>query len=289
MKLIIDNANIDEIRSMYEFFPMDGVTCNPTILAKEKRPPYEVLKEIRDFIEEGELHVQVVSDLADNMVEEAYKIRKELGDDTFIKIPTTKEGLKAIRILAAAGIRVTATAIYTQMQAFLAAKAGALYVAPYINRIDNLGSDGVRTAKEIHDMFRNYKFKTEVLAASFKNSRQVISLCEYGIGATTISPISVNSRDESSNRPRCLGISPRTRRQKAARSGASAPGTTSWKPVILRRPWNCTACGAGSSPWERSDSANPRRTWSSCAPAATIPGPMRCCWTKTTAPSAIPS
>ena len=84
MKLIIDNANIDEIRSMYEYFPMDGVTCNPTILAKEKRPPYEVLKEIRDFIEEGELHVQVISDRADPMVEEAYKIRKELGDDTYI-------------------------------------------------------------------------------------------------------------------------------------------------------------------------------------------------------------
>ena len=76
MKLIIDNANIDDIRSMYEYFPMDGVTCNPTILAKEKRPPYEVLKEIRDFIEEGELHVQVLSDQADGMVEEAYKIRR---------------------------------------------------------------------------------------------------------------------------------------------------------------------------------------------------------------------
>lgn len=73
MKLIIDNANIDDIRSMYEYFPMDGVTCNPTILAKEKRPPYEVLKEIRDFIEEGELHVQVLSDKAEGMVEEAYK------------------------------------------------------------------------------------------------------------------------------------------------------------------------------------------------------------------------
>ena len=121
--------------------------------------------------------MQVLSDLADGMVEEAYKIRKELGDDTFIKIPTTKEGLKAIRILAAAGINVTATAIYTQMQAFLAAKAGAQYVAPYINRIDNLGSDGVRTAKEIHDMFRNYGFKTEVLAASFKNSQQGQELC----------------------------------------------------------------------------------------------------------------
>ena len=122
------------------------------------------------------------------MVEEAYRISKELGKDTYIKIPTNKEGLRAIRSLAASGFHVTATAIYTQMQAFLAAKAGASYVAPYINRIDNLGSDGVRTAREIHDMFRNYGFQTEVLAASFKNSRQVITLCEYGIGATTISP-----------------------------------------------------------------------------------------------------
>ncbi len=188
MKLIIDNANIDEIRYMYEFFPMDGVTCNPSILAKEKRNPYDVLKEIREYIEEGELHVQVVSTEADRMIDEAYRIQKELGAETYIKIPTDKEGLKAIRILAASGFNVTATAIYTQMQAFLAAKAGALYVAPYINRIDNLGSDGVQTAMEIHDMFRKYHFKTEVLAASFKNSRQVISLCRYGIGATTISP-----------------------------------------------------------------------------------------------------
>ena len=85
MKLIIDNANIDNIRSMYEFFPMDGVTCNPTILAKEKRNPYDVLKEIRDFIEDGELHVQVVSEDSDTMVEEAYRISKELGKDTYIK------------------------------------------------------------------------------------------------------------------------------------------------------------------------------------------------------------
>lgn len=187
MKLIIDGVNMDEIREMYEYYPMDGVTCNPSILAKEGKNPYKILKEIRDFIEDGELHVQVVSDMADDMVKEAYRILEELGQDTFVKIPTTKEGLKAIRILAAAGVNVTATAIYTPMQAFLAAKAGANYVAPYINRIDNLGSDGVRTAKEIHDMFDRYGFKAEVLAASFKNSRQVITLCEYGIEATTIS------------------------------------------------------------------------------------------------------
>lgn len=188
MKLIIDNANIDEIRQMYDFFPMDGVTCNPSILAKEKRPPYEVLKEIRDFIEDGELHVQVLSSEADAMVDEAYRIREVLGDDTYVKIPTTKEGLRAIRILAACGINVTATAIYTRMQAFLAAKAGATYAAPYINRIDNLGADGIRTAKEIHDIFKLNGLQTEVLAASFKNSQQFITLCEHGIGATTVSP-----------------------------------------------------------------------------------------------------
>lgn len=122
------------------------------------------------------------------MVEEAYKIRP--GSWAMIHLSRFRPPRKAEGYPYSGGSRdrVTATAIYTQMQAFLAAKSGAQYVAPYINRIDNLGSDGVRTAKEIHDMFRNYGFKTEVLAASFKNSRQVITLCEYGIGATTISP-----------------------------------------------------------------------------------------------------
>ena len=104
MKLIIDYANLEKIKEMYMYYPVDGVTTNPSILAKENRNPYEVLKEIREFIgNDGELHVQVISKIAEDMVEEADKIRQELGDNTYIKVPVTKEGLKAIKILAKKG------------------------------------------------------------------------------------------------------------------------------------------------------------------------------------------
>lgn len=189
MKFIIDDANIEAIKKIYEYYPVDGVTTNPSILAKCKRPPFEVLKEIRAFIgKEAELHVQAVALEAQGMVEDAYAIIKELGDTTYVKIPSIPEGFKAMKELKKEGIRITATAIYTPMQAYLAAKCGADYAAPYINRIDNMGYNGIQTAKNIHDIFKNNDLKTQVLAASFKNSQQVLELCEYGIGASTISP-----------------------------------------------------------------------------------------------------
>lgn len=189
MKLLIDDANINNIKELYSFYPIDGVTTNPSILSKNGRPPYEVLKEIREFIgNDAELHVQVVSEDAEQMIEEGKKIASVLGHNTFIKIPTVPEGVKAMRILAKEGYNITATAIYTVMQAFLAAKAGAKYVAPYVNRIDNLGADGVQTAREIHEVFKNNNLLTKVLAASFTNSQQVQSLCLSGIGAATLGP-----------------------------------------------------------------------------------------------------
>ena len=189
MKLIIDDAHIDQIKMIYEYYPVDGVTTNPTILAKSGRQPYEVLKEIREFIgAEAELHVQVVAQEAAGMVEDAHRIVEELGQGTFVKVPAVPEGFKAMKALHGEGMKLTATAIYTPMQAFLAAKAGAAYAAPYINRIDNMGYNGVKVAKDIHDIFRNNGLKTEVLASSFKNSQQLLELCEYGVGASTVSP-----------------------------------------------------------------------------------------------------
>ena len=189
MKLIIDDAHIDQIKKIYEFYPIDGVTTNPSILAKSGRNPYEVLKEIRAFIgSEAELHVQAVAKTAEGMVEDAHRIIIELGKNTYVKIPSVPEGFKAMKILTAEGITVTATAIYTPLQGFLAGKCGASYVAPYVNRIDNMGYNGIQVAKQIHDILKKNDLKTEVLAASFKNSQQVLELCEYGIGASTVAP-----------------------------------------------------------------------------------------------------
>ena len=188
MKLLIDDANIEKIKKLYDLYPIDGVTTNPSILAKSKRNPYEVLKEIREFIGDDELHAQVLSRTAKGMIEEAHKMAEILGKNTFIKVPSIPEGFKAMKALSKEGFKITATAIYTPMQAYLAAKSGADYAAPYVNRIDNLGANGIETTKMIQDIFCNNGFKTEILAASFKNSNQVQELCAYGVGASTVAP-----------------------------------------------------------------------------------------------------
>ncbi|SFW55171.1 fructose-6-phosphate aldolase [Selenomonas ruminantium] len=187
MKLLIDDANVEVIKKIYEYYPIDGVTTNPSILAKSGRPPYEVLKEIRRVIgQEAQLHVQVIARQAEGMVADAARIRSELGAGTYIKVPAIEEGFKAMKELAAQGANVTATAVYTPMQAYLAAKCGAKYAAPYVNRIDNMGYNGIQVAKEIHDIFKNNNYTTEILAASFKNSQQVLELCQYGASAATV-------------------------------------------------------------------------------------------------------
>lgn len=189
MKLLIDDARMNLIKNIYKYYPVDGVTTNPTILANSGRAPFEVLKEIREFIgKEADLHVQAVAGTTEGMIEDTHRIQSELGKNTYVKIPAIPEGFKAMQMVKAEGGNVTATAVYTPMQAYLAAKSGADYVAPYINRIDNMGFNGIEVAKEIQDIFNRNGYKTQILAASFKNSQQVLELCAYGIGASTVSP-----------------------------------------------------------------------------------------------------
>ena len=189
MKLIVDHADLDQIKEMFEYFPVSGVTTNPSIISRTGKDPYEVLKSIREFIgADAELHAQVISSDAEGMMAEAKVMRETVGGNFYVKIPTTKEGLKAIKNLKKEGFKVTATAVYTSIQAYLAAEAGADYVAPYLNRIDNLGYDGIQTACDIHDIFENNGYQTKVLAASFKNTQQVLELAKYGVGAATVAP-----------------------------------------------------------------------------------------------------
>lgn len=195
MKLCIDDANVEAIRRVYDLYPIDGVSTNPSILARTGRNPYEVLKEIRDIIGyDKELFVQAVSPDPDVMLKEAKRILKETGDKTLVKIPCVPQGFKAMKMLKAEGIRFIGTAIYTAMQGYMAAKCGAEYVAPYVNRIDNMGFDGVYVAKQIHDAIVNGGYEhSGLLAASFKNSQQVLELAEYGVKASTVAPDIIES------------------------------------------------------------------------------------------------
>lgn len=189
MKLFIDDANLSEIRRLCDLYPIDGVTTNPSILAKAGGDPVSVLREIRALLGPDKLiFAQAIPLDAAGMLRDAHAIVKLLGENTVVKLPSVPEGFKAMRLLAAEGIQTCGTVVYAPMQAYLAAKAGAAFVAPYVNRIDNLGYDGIQIVREIQDILTLHDLPCKVLAASFKNSQQVLSLCAYGIGSATCAP-----------------------------------------------------------------------------------------------------
>lgn len=199
MKLYIDSAVLSEIKRLYEYYPVDGVTTNPSILKAEGKNPYLVLEEIRKLIDGGDLFVQTVSLTADGIIKEAEGITERLGKTTCIKIPAFTEGIRAMKVLKSRGYNVAATAVYTPSQAMLAAKCGVDYIAPYVNRIDNLGYNGIEEVKRMEDIIENNGFNTKIVAASFKNSFQVIELVTYGVGAVTLSPLVFDSLLKDNN------------------------------------------------------------------------------------------
>lgn len=189
MQYIIDTARLDAIKKCAEFYPIDGVTTNPTIISKEHTGFTPLIRQIRDIIGPDKmLHIQTTETTAEMIVKEAVALQEAVGGDFYIKIPVSPEGLKATMILEKMGIKVTMTAIFTQQQALIAAKAGASYVAPYINRLDSIVSDGVHVVEEIVQMFRAHNMNTKVLAASFKNAEQIHKVAMVGGHAVTINP-----------------------------------------------------------------------------------------------------
>jgi fructose-6-phosphate aldolase 2 len=189
MLFLLDTANVREIARCFNLFPVAGVTTNPTLIAKEKRPFYDILMDIRNVIgEETMLHAQVLGADAETMVAEANQLRDRLGAGILPKIPVTPQGMKAIRILAASGFSVTATAIATPLQALVAARAGAAFTAPYVNRIDNIGGDGVGVVTNIARLFSVYGLATKILTASFKNVQQVQDVALAGAHTATLAP-----------------------------------------------------------------------------------------------------
>lgn len=188
MIYMLDTADLTAIKKAIDLYPVVGVTTNPSIIAKENRSLREILLDIRELIgPDRMLHAQVMGKDADTMLKEAKALRT-IDSQIIVKIPVTQQGIKAIKLIHAEGIRITATAILTPQQALMAAVAGAEFLAPYINRLDNICSDGVAVAAEIVQLIETYKLDAKVLAASFKNVQQVHKIALAGAHAVTIAP-----------------------------------------------------------------------------------------------------
>ena len=189
MELYVDSAKIEDIERVMEILPITGVTTNPTILSRENQAPWKSLDAIRKLIGDGvQLHTQVVSRKAEDMIGEARLLAERLGKNTFVKVPVSGEGFKAMRRIRALGLSITATAVYTPLQALAAAMSGAEYLAPYVNRTDMIGGDGVRLAGDIQTMMDKQDCGAKVLAASFKNVEQILRVALSGVRCVTVSP-----------------------------------------------------------------------------------------------------
>lgn len=189
MIYMADTANLDELRELYTFFPLEGVTTNPTILSHAGNKLSIAIACIQELVGNGMVHVQMISAESDDIVREAKKYRSffDFGDNFYAKIPVTAKGYKAMRILKDAGINVTATAIFTQQQALVAMKAGADFVAPYVSRLDNISSHGIEVVGDIVQNISNYGLNGKVLAASFKTVDQIYRVSMAGAHSATIS------------------------------------------------------------------------------------------------------
>ena len=187
MIYILDTADIEEIRYCNEFYPVSGVTTNPTIISKEHDDFWKIVKEIREIIGPDKMfHVQTTQKKAEDIVEEAKLLIERIGGEFYVKIPICEEGLKATMMLKNWGIGVTMTAIFTPAQALIAAKAGASFVAPYVNRLDNIIADGCEVVAEITKQLKLYNLDCKVLAASFKTAEQVHKCASAGCHSVTV-------------------------------------------------------------------------------------------------------
>lgn len=186
MKIFLDTANIPSIKTFSGMGILDGVTTNPTLIAKENRDFLELVMEILEIVP-GPVNLEVVSQLAGEMVEEGHNLAS-LGSNVVVKCPMTADGLKAVRKLHKEGIRTNMTLVFSANQALLAAKAGANYVSPFIGRLDDAGQEGMELVREILQVYENYDFETEVLVASIRHPIHVVEAAKLGADIATMPP-----------------------------------------------------------------------------------------------------
>jgi len=184
MKIFIDTANINEIKEANSWGIIDGVTTNPSLIAREGRNFIEVVKEICSIVD-GPVSAEAISIKSEDIIKEARQLSK-IHKNIVVKIPLMKEALKAIKVLSAEGIKTNATLCFSPMQALLAAKAGATYISPFVGRLDDISQIGMILISDIKQIYKNYDLKTEIIVASIRNPLHVLETAKIGADIATI-------------------------------------------------------------------------------------------------------
>ncbi|UCF81443.1 MAG: fructose-6-phosphate aldolase [Acidobacteriota bacterium] len=184
MKFFLDTANVKEIREAHDLGVLDGVTTNPSLIAKEGRDYHEVIAEICKIVK-GPISAEVVATDRDGMVKEG-RVFAKIAENVVVKCPIIPEGIKATKILSGEGVKVNATLCFSATQALIAAKAGASFVSPFLGRVDDVSSHGMQIIHDIRAIYDNYDFKTEILAASLRHPMHVLESALAGADAATM-------------------------------------------------------------------------------------------------------
>lgn len=184
MKFFLDTANLDEIRKGVNWGIVDGITTNPTLIAREQKPFEEHIREICEIVD-GDISAEVVSTVAPKMIQEGHELSK-IHKNVVVKCPLTRDGIMATKALSGEGIRVNVTLCFSAGQALLAAKAGAYIVSPFVGRLDDIGWTGMELIRNIAQIYKNYGYKTQILAASLRSPTHVIDAALAGAQIATM-------------------------------------------------------------------------------------------------------
>ena len=186
MKIFLDTANVSSIKTFADMGVLDGITTNPTLIAKESRDFLELVSEILEIVQ-GPVNLEVVSQNTEGMLREAHNLAS-LGPNVVVKCPMTSAGLVAVKTLSKEGINTNVTLVFSPNQALLAAKAGATYVSPFIGRLDDAGHEGMKVIEDTLQIYRNYEIETQVLVASIRHPVHVVDAAKLGAHVATMPP-----------------------------------------------------------------------------------------------------